>query len=104
MNHLTIAMSVVLALLLVSCSPPTLRNLPVAQQRALGEAAVAKVCGFGLDVESTITFEHEYNLVLARQYLDEIVPQDIGEGQLSQFFTLETIGACAENLEWGGVN
>jgi hypothetical protein len=104
MNRLIVATSLGFVLSLIGCAPPTLRDLSVAEQRRLGEAAVAKVCGFALDVESTVTFEHEYNLALARQYLDDIVPQDLAEGQLSQFFTLETIGACAANLEWGGVN
>jgi hypothetical protein len=62
------------------------------------------VCGYALDVETPITFEHRYNLDVARQYLDEIVPSELSEEQLSQFFTLETIGACAADLEWGGVN
>ncbi len=104
MCRLVAATSAGLVLPLMSCAPPTLRDLPAAEQRELGEAAVAKFCRFALDVESTITFEHEYNLALARQYLDDIVPEDLAEGQLSRFFTLETIGACAANLEWGGVN
>jgi len=32
------------------------------------------------------------------------MPKDLSVGQLSQFLTLETIGACAADLEWGGVN
>lgn len=70
----------------------------------MGEAAVAKVCSFELDVETPITFEHRYNRNLARQYLDEIVPVDLPEGQLSQYFTQETIRECAADLEWAGVN
>lgn len=104
MNRLVATLCLVVTLPLLGCAPPRLRELPVSQQRQLGEAAVARVCGYALDVESTITFDHTYNLNLARQYLDEIVPAELSEGQLTQFFTLETIGACAEDLEWGGVN
>jgi hypothetical protein len=88
----------------LGCTPPTLNALPPSEQRALGEAAVARVCGFNLDVETPITFDHRSDLSLARQYLDEIIPADLGPGELSQFFTQETIGACAADLEWGGVN
>lgn len=104
MKCVAFAFSIGLAVSAAACAPPDLRKLRYNQQRALGEAAIAKVCEFELDVESTVTFEHRYNLALARQYLDEIVPQDLAEGQLSQFFTLETIAVCAADFEWGGVN
>jgi len=81
-----------------------LRDLPLAEQRAIGEAAVAEVCSYQLDVESNITLRQRLKLDVARQYLDEIVPAEMSAGQLSQFFNLETIGTCAADLEWGGVN
>ena len=104
MKCVVLMLSIVLIALATACAPPNLQALPADEQSALGEAAVAKVCEFELDVESTVTFEQEYNLALARQYLDEIVPQDLAEGQISQFFTLETIAVCAADFEWGGVN
>jgi hypothetical protein len=100
-----IAFSVILlALPVLGCSPPNLAELSASEQRALGEAAVARVCGFALDVETPITFEHRYNLAIARQYLDEIVPDDLADRRLSEFFTPDTIRVCAAHLEWGGVN
>jgi hypothetical protein len=103
-RHIALALSAALVSPTLGCAPPDLLQRPAREQRALGETAVSKVCGYELDVESTVSFEQEYNLATARRYLDEVVPADVANGQLSQYFTLETIGACAANLEWGGVN
>lgn len=103
-RRVALVLSAVLVLPAIGCAPPDLLRLPAREQRALGEKAVSEVCGYELDVESWISFGQRYNLSIARQYLDEVVPADLASGQLSQYLSIETIGACAADFEWGGVN
>ena len=92
------------AVLLLACAPRVpLRDLPPMEQREVGEAAVAEVCRFGLDVESQITRHHEETRATALEYI-AIASEAAAEGELSKSFSAETLSACGPDAtEWGGV-
>lgn len=95
--------SVSAALVLGCAARVPLHDLPVDQQREVGEAAVVEVCGYPLDVESPITRRHRETLDLAHEYID-IVSETVSPGELSRFFTPRTLAACGPNAsEWGQI-
>ena len=91
-------------MLLLACTPHTsLQELPPMEQREVGEAAVAQVCGFALDVESEITRDQEEARATALEYI-AIASETATEGELSRSFSAETLSACGPDAtEWGGV-
>jgi hypothetical protein len=92
------------AVLLLACTTRTpLRELTPMEQREVGEAAVAQVCHFALDVESEITRDHEQARATALEYIG-IASETAADGELSRSFSAETLSACGPGAtEWGGV-
>jgi hypothetical protein len=94
-----------LGVLVLACTTRApLGDLAPREQREISEAAVVEVCGFALDVESEITPRHREARATAMEYI-AIASNNATEGELSRFFSAETLSACGPRAsEWGGVS
>lgn len=97
-------LALLLGVLVLACTTRApFGDLAPREQREIGEAAVVEVCEFALDVESEITPRHREARATAMEYI-AIASRNATEGELSRFFSAETLSACGPRAsEWGGV-
>lgn len=98
MSHSYVFALVGAAVLLACTARTPLRELAPMERREIGEAAVAQVCGFPLDVESEITRTHERTRAVALEYI-AIASETAADVRREIGVLVEQYGTDAELLE-----